>query len=136
MTKLGGELEDIVLNPHTPNKTTQVGSDLSGEFKDRLRDFLVKNRDVFSWTHKDMLGIDPRVAVHKLNVDPASRPIKQKKRNFTLKHNQLVAKQVKKLLAGSRFHKKSLLSRLVSQCGDGVEAERKMVNVCRLHRLK
>lgn len=72
----GGELEDIVLNPDTPDETTRVGLDLLKEFKVRLRDFLVENRDVFAWTHEDMPEIDPKVAIHKLNVDPTLRPIK------------------------------------------------------------
>lgn len=72
----GGELEDIILNIDAPDGITRVGSDLPEAFKAWLRDFLIKNRDVFAWTHEDMTGIDPRVAVHKLNVNTASRPIK------------------------------------------------------------
>lgn len=33
LAELGGELEDIVLNPDMPDETTRVGSDLPGEFK-------------------------------------------------------------------------------------------------------
>lgn len=46
-----------------------------------------------------MLGIHPRVVVHKLSLNPASRPIKQNKRNFAPEHNQAIAKEVEKLLA-------------------------------------
>lgn len=52
-----------------------------------------------------MSGIDPRVAVHKFNVDPASRPIKQKKGNFALESNQAVTKKVEKLLAAGFVRK-------------------------------
>lgn len=52
-----------------------------------------------------MPGIDPKVAVHKLNVDPASRPIEKKKRNFTLECNQVVAKEVEKLLVAGFMRK-------------------------------
>lgn len=45
-----------------------------------------------------MPGIDLRVAVHKLNVNFASRPIKQRKRNFTPERNQAVTEEVEKLL--------------------------------------
>lgn len=81
-----------------------------------------------------MSAIDPRVVVHKLNVNSALKPIKQKKRNFTPERNQVVAEDVEKLLAADFV--RSLLPRLVSQCGDGTEAEQKMANVCRLHRLE
>lgn len=64
-----GELKDIILDTDILDGTTRVGVDLPKEFKAQLRDFLTKNRDVFSWMHEDMPGIDPRVAVHKLNVN-------------------------------------------------------------------
>lgn len=79
-----------------------------------------------------MLGIDPRVAIHKLNVNLASRLIKQKKRNITPKAQSGDRERGGKV-TGGQFLKKSLLSRLASQFGDGKEVERKMVNVCRLH---
>lgn len=52
-----------------------------------------------------MPGINPRVAVHKLNVDLALRLIKQKKRNFTPEHNQAIVKEVKKLLVADFVRK-------------------------------
>jgi len=48
-----------------------------------LTTFLKDNQDVFTWSHKDMPGIDPSVMVHKLNVSPSFPPIRQKKRVFT-----------------------------------------------------
>lgn len=45
-----------------------------------------------------MQGIDPRIAIHRLNVDPTLRPIKQKMRNFAPEQNQAIAQKVKKLL--------------------------------------
>jgi len=45
-----------------------------------------------------MLGIDPSVMVHKLNVDPSNRLVKQRRWTFTLERNQAIADEVKKLL--------------------------------------
>jgi len=45
-----------------------------------------------------MPGIDPSVIVHKLNVDPNYRPVKQRRRTFTAERNQTVAEEVEKLL--------------------------------------
>jgi hypothetical protein len=45
-----------------------------------------------------MPGIDPSIIVHKLNVDPNHRPVKQKRRTFAVEQNQVVAKEVEKLL--------------------------------------
>ena len=41
----------------------------------RLIRFLKENLDVFAWRHEDMLGIDPEVIQHKLNVNPERKPI-------------------------------------------------------------
>lgn len=49
-------------------------------------------------THADMPGIDPRVIMHKLSVDPSMRLVKQKKRTFTADRNQAIAEEVEKLL--------------------------------------
>ncbi|KAL5566413.1 hypothetical protein UlMin_029577 [Ulmus minor] len=60
------------------NRSVQIGSALTGQFKEDLIVFLREHRDVFAWSHEDMPGIDPNVIVHRLNIDPNFKPIKQK----------------------------------------------------------
>ena len=48
-----------------------------------------------------MLGIDPSVMVHRLNVSPSFPPIRQKKRVFTLERDQAIAEEVRKLQEAS-----------------------------------
>jgi len=43
-------------------------------------------------------GIDPSGIIHKLNVDPNHRPVKQRRRTFAAERNQAVAEEVEKLL--------------------------------------
>jgi BMFP domain-containing protein YqiC len=64
--------------------------------------FLRSNSDVFAWNHEDMPGIDPSVIVHRLNVNPGSRPIRQRRRTFAPERNQAIAEEASKLLA-ARF---------------------------------
>ena len=45
-----------------------------------------------------MSGIDPSVIVHRLNMNPASSPIRQKKRVFTQERDKVIVEEVKKLL--------------------------------------
>ena len=45
-----------------------------------------------------MLGIDPSVIVHRLNVNLASLPIRQKKRVFAQERDKAIAEEVRKLL--------------------------------------
>ena len=63
-----------------------------------LAGFLRMNQDVFTWSHEDMPGIDPLVIVHRLNVNPASSPIRQKKRVFAQERDKAVTEEVRKLL--------------------------------------
>lgn len=43
-----------------------------------LEKVLQQNKDVFTWTHSDMLEIHPSITSHRLNILPSSRPIGQK----------------------------------------------------------
>ena len=73
------ELEEISLNESRPERTTRMGTLASPLIRQDLAAFLRMNQDVFAWSHEDMPGIDPSVIVHRLNVNPASSPIRQKK---------------------------------------------------------
>ena len=44
-----------------------------------------------------MLGIDPSVMVHRLNVSPSIPPVRQKKRVFAPERDQAIAEEVRKL---------------------------------------
>ena len=63
-----------------------------------LAAFLRINQDVFAWSHEDMHGNDPSVIVHKLNVNPASSPIRQKKRVFAQERDKAIVEEVRMLL--------------------------------------
>ena len=45
-----------------------------------------------------MLGIDPSIIVHRLNVSPSFSPICQKKQVFAQKRDKAIAEEVRKLL--------------------------------------
>ena len=56
-----------------------IGADLAEDIKTELITFLKRNVATFAWSIDDMVGIDPEVACHELNVDPTFKPIKQKR---------------------------------------------------------
>ena len=66
-------LEDIPLDEDDLGKSIRIGADLEGKIKKDLIRFLRENIDVFAWSHEDMLGIDPSVITHRLNVYPSSK---------------------------------------------------------------
>ena len=76
------ELEEVTLDESRPRRTTRMGTLASPTVRQDLENFLRKNQDIFVWSHEDMPGIDPSVIVHRLNVNPDSSPVRQKKRVF------------------------------------------------------
>ena len=92
------ELEEISLDESRPERTTRMGTLASPLICQDLAAFLRMNQDVFAWGHEDMPGIDPSVIVHRLNVNPTSSPIRQKKRVFAQERDKAIAEEVRKLL--------------------------------------
>ena len=43
---------------------------------------LKEYKDIFTWSYKEMPGLNHRVAVHQLAVKNGSRPVKQAQRRF------------------------------------------------------
>ena len=62
-------LETVELVRGEPTKVTNVGANLSPNMKKGIMEFLKRNLDVFSWSHKDMPGILENVIQHRLNMD-------------------------------------------------------------------
>ncbi|XP_077242431.1 uncharacterized protein LOC143882940 [Tasmannia lanceolata] len=72
--------------------------EIESTIRTQLVDFLKANENVLAWSTFDMPGISPEVAVHKLNVDPTHKPIRQKKWNFTKEQQAHMKVEVDKLL--------------------------------------
>ena len=71
------QLEEVILYPGYPDRTVFIGTSLDPIIKEQLTSFLQDHADCFAWTHEDMVGIDPNVISHKLNIDPTFKPIKK-----------------------------------------------------------
>ena len=56
-----------------------------------------KNQDVFAWSHKDMVGIEPNISCHHLNIDSHFSPIQQKRRLLDKKISRALKEEVEKL---------------------------------------
>ncbi|KAL0395061.1 UNVERIFIED_CONTAM: hypothetical protein Slati_4472300 [Sesamum latifolium] len=56
--------------------TTRTWSQMSPDLETLTIDFLRTNSDMFTWSPSDFQGIDPEIIVHRLNVDPQSKPVK------------------------------------------------------------
>nr|POE49921.1 transposon ty3-g gag-pol polyprotein [Quercus suber] len=92
------ELEEITLDESKPERTTRIGTLACQPVRQALTTFLRRNQDVFAWNHEDMPEIDPSVIVQKLNVNPSTPPVRQKKRVFAHERDRAIAQEVRKLL--------------------------------------
>ena len=74
------DLQEVRLEEEDPTRVVKVGINLETTIKEALIAFLRKNQDVFAWSHKDMVGIDPNISCHHLNIDSHFSPVQQKRR--------------------------------------------------------
>ncbi|XP_022860313.1 uncharacterized protein LOC111380886 [Olea europaea var. sylvestris] len=88
-------LEEVEIEP---GRKVTVGWGLDTEVMAELLSCLSRNIDVFAWNVEDMPGIDPEVAVHRLNVNPEVKPMKQRKRQFAPKRREVIKEEITKLL--------------------------------------
>ena len=54
--------------------------------------------DVFAWDPYEVPGVDPDYILHRLNIDPHSKPVQQKVRQSAPVHAEAVQKEVERLL--------------------------------------
>ena len=94
-----GPLEKVTLDE--PKKFIYVSSLLSEKERKQLQLALLNNMDVFAWSHSDMIGINPAVAFHKINIIPKTRLVRQKLRRFHLDRQQIIQTKVDNLLKAS-----------------------------------
>ena len=59
-------LEAVALDG--PEKLTYISTLLASEEKEQLRHVLLGNKDIFTWSHSDMTGIDLTLTSYKFNV--------------------------------------------------------------------
>jgi len=45
--------------------------------KQNLISLIKEYKDIFAWSYKYMPGLDPQVAMHRLNIKPNATPVKQ-----------------------------------------------------------
>ncbi|XP_074300827.1 uncharacterized protein LOC141632151 [Silene latifolia] len=97
------ELDEVNLDPQFPARIVLVGADYVGNIREQLIEFLRTNMDCFAWSHSDMIGIDPSVITHWLNVDPNFPPVQQKRRKFAPERNEVINQEVDNLLAAGKI---------------------------------
>ena len=99
--QLKKELEEIKLGPELGfQKHVLISCQLTAQEKEQLVGLLKKYVDVFAWMYDEMLGMDPGLVVHSLNVDPGVKPVVQPAKVFHIDLEAQITQEVKKLLVG------------------------------------
>jgi len=96
--------------PPTKNKVTQINlrdeanplpmfisRSLSPSEKEDQIQLIREYINVFAWNYEDMLGVDPQIAVHRLNINSVPNQSKQQ-RQFHLEIMEAIESEVKKLI--------------------------------------
>ncbi|CAL9026172.1 unnamed protein product, partial [Prunus brigantina] len=75
----------------------RIGTSLSPELRSDLVAFLRLNSEVFAWSYNDMPGISLDIISHRLSINPAIRPVRQKRRAYDPERYEAMKAEVDKL---------------------------------------
>ncbi|GJU83749.1 hypothetical protein Tco_1286114 [Tanacetum coccineum] len=93
-----GGVEHIIVNEEHSEQTLAITSNLPKTLKEKLRELLHSNKDIFVWTPADMTSIPRELAKHRLNIHPRIFPVWQKKRVITKDRSEAITVEVSKLV--------------------------------------
>ncbi|XP_071718936.1 uncharacterized protein [Rutidosis leptorrhynchoides] len=88
----------VVINPKYVDQKIKIGTKLNAKIRKKIVQLLVAYMDVFAWSEQDMTGVPCNVAEHRLNANPALKPIVQKHRGMALDRMKWLSAEVAKLV--------------------------------------
>jgi ribonuclease HI len=81
-----------------PKQTVIISEDLTSQDKERLISCLSRNKDVFSWSALDLVGVSRTIIEHSLGIDPSVRPKKQRLCKMSDEKTEAAKAEVHRLL--------------------------------------
>nr|XP_009617693.1 uncharacterized protein LOC104109985 [Nicotiana tomentosiformis] len=92
------ETEAINLGYQDNVRETKISVHLEPQIKEEIIKALFEYKDVFAWSYDDMPGLNTDFVVHKLPIDPAFAPVKQKLRKFNTDMSVKIKEEITKQL--------------------------------------
>ncbi|XP_020081530.1 uncharacterized protein LOC109705200 [Ananas comosus] len=92
------ELLEINLGTEEDPRPTYISALLPEEEQEKLKTLLTEFKDCFAWSYKEMPGLNPEVAVHKLAIDSQAHPVKQAPRRMRVDLEEQIIAETKKLI--------------------------------------
>ena len=80
-----------------------IASNLTNEEKGSLVAVLKKRKDALAWKITDIKGLSPSYCSHKINLEEGSKPVVQHQRRLNPKMQEVVQKEVVKLLDAALY---------------------------------
>ena len=88
----------INLGDEANPKPIFISDGLSPSEKKDLISLVREYIDVFAWNYENMPGLDPQVAMHRLNINSDIKPVKQQQRRFRPEIMEAIQSEVRKLI--------------------------------------
>ncbi|XP_071714169.1 uncharacterized protein [Rutidosis leptorrhynchoides] len=95
----------VIVNPEYPEQKVKIGGSLTHETKEKLRNILIANSDVFYFRDADMTGVPREIAHHHLRSSMNLAPIKQKKWPMAPERSEWLCREVDKLVKANILRK-------------------------------
>jgi hypothetical protein len=92
------EIKTVMLDPMVLDKTVTISQDLTPGEEKELLSFLDKNIDVFASRTSDLIGVSRDIIEHKLEVNPSTRPKKQRLHKMSDEKATTAKAEVQRLL--------------------------------------
>ena len=92
------KITQINLGDEANPKPIFISESLSPSEKEDLISLVREYIDVFVWNYEDTPGLDPRMAMHPLNINSDLKPVKQQQRRFRPEIMEAIQTEVKKLI--------------------------------------
>jgi hypothetical protein len=129
-----GETNKVYLDD-MPDRAVTIGANLSAEEDRDLVQFLNKNKDVFTWSAKDLQGVDRDVIEHTLETDEKNTSQEtETSENVRGKGESSGSRSSE--IARCTSNQRNKVSSLASQHCTSQKEKWKVENVCGLHRLE
>lgn len=88
----------VPLDTSIPNQIVLISEDLTIEEDSKLLSRLNHNKDVFTWSTLDLVGVSHSVIEHGQSIDPSIRPKKQRLHKMSDKKTEAAKAEVHRLL--------------------------------------
>ncbi|XP_071714596.1 uncharacterized protein [Rutidosis leptorrhynchoides] len=95
----------VIVNPGYLEQKVKIGENLTQGTKEKLRNTLISNLDVFCWRDADMTRVPQEIAKHYLRAITNLTPIKQKKRLMAPDRSEWMRREVDKLVKANILSK-------------------------------